>query len=168
MAESAVMHARKNPLDTLVVIAGVGHVTGRVGIPDRIHRRMGGGFDGRNAPFVIVPQQVHRPCRCHYHHCPFFHLLYLSFTRSIRLEPRGRPPHHPHSHPSPLSQPPLLFPLSGTFSPLTPLTTTPPSPFSQVDWNTESGLPEVTTPLSAADCDWAWYTEKEIESTGTA
>ena len=59
MAESAANHARRNPLDTLVVIAGVGHVAGRVGIPDRIHRRMGGGYSGSNKPFVVVPQQVH-------------------------------------------------------------------------------------------------------------
>ena len=91
MAESAAMHVKKNPQDTLVVIAGVGHVAGRVGIPDRIHRRLGDskvyGRMGGN-PFVVVP--------------------------------------------------------------------------SGVNWNSESGLPDVVLPPSADDCDWTWFTEKEI------
>ena len=45
-----------------------------------------------------------------------------------------------------------------------PYSPSTPSSLIQVDWNTESGLPEVTAPLSAADCDWAWYTEKEIDN----
>ena len=52
MAESAAMYSDNNPDDLLVVIAGVGHVAGRVGIPDRISRRV------KEEPFVIVPQSV--------------------------------------------------------------------------------------------------------------
>jgi uncharacterized iron-regulated protein len=82
MAESASMYAKDHADDLLVVIAGVGHVAGRVGIPDRIGKRL-------NAePFVIVPQQV--------------------------------------------------------------------------DWVATSGLPDVAMPLELEDCDWAWYTEKEL------
>jgi uncharacterized iron-regulated protein len=82
MAESVAMYAEKHSDDLLVVIAGVGHVAGRVGIPDRISRRV------KSDPFVIVPQQV--------------------------------------------------------------------------DWIASSGLPDVTLPLSIEDCDWAWYTEREL------
>jgi uncharacterized iron-regulated protein len=31
----------------------------------------------------------------------------------------------------------------------------------QVDW-LPTGLPDVEIPLGRQDCDWAWYTEKEI------
>lgn len=31
----------------------------------------------------------------------------------------------------------------------------------QVDW-LSNGLPDIDLPLSKTDCDWAWYTEKEI------
>lgn len=81
MAESAYNFITANPASTLIVIAGVGHVIGRVGLPDRISRRTG------QAPFVIVPLEV--------------------------------------------------------------------------DW-LESGLPDIESPLTSEDCDWAWYTEKEI------
>jgi uncharacterized iron-regulated protein len=85
MAESAAIYSTNHPEDMLVVIAGVGHVAGRVGIPDRISRRL------NNAPtFVIVPQPV--------------------------------------------------------------------------DWIASSGLPDVTLPLNVDDCDWAWYTERELTS----
>jgi len=53
MAESASNYVNANPDQTLMVIAGAGHVLGRTGIPDRIKRRIGG-----QAPFVILPQQV--------------------------------------------------------------------------------------------------------------
>ena len=82
MAESAAMYNDQHPDDLLVVIAGVGHVAGRVGIPDRISRRV------KAEPFVIVPLAV--------------------------------------------------------------------------DWIASSGLPDVTLPLSLDDCDWAWYTEREL------
>ena len=82
MAESAAMYSDSNPDDLLVVIAGVGHVAGRVGIPDRISRRV------KEEPFVIVPQSV--------------------------------------------------------------------------DWIASSGLPDVVIPLTSDDCDWAWYTEREL------
>jgi hypothetical protein len=91
MADSAALHLKQNPLDTFVVIAGVGHVAGRVGIPDRIHRRLAGSsVYGRSGgqPFVVVPEQV--------------------------------------------------------------------------DWNESSGLPDVAAPLTIDDCDWAWYTEKQL------
>jgi hypothetical protein len=84
MAESAAMYSKKSPDSLLVVIAGLGHVAGRVGIPDRIARRV----KSDSMPFVIVPQQV--------------------------------------------------------------------------DWNVENGLPEVVSPLTVSDCDWAWYTEREL------
>ena len=32
----------------------------------------------------------------------------------------------------------------------------------QVDWSSTTGLPDVEHPPSFADCDWAWYTEKEV------
>ena len=82
MAESAANHIEKNPDDLLVVIAGVGHVAGRVGIPDRISKRV------KVDPFVIVPLSV--------------------------------------------------------------------------DWIDSNGLPDVQIPLSTDDCDWAWYTVKEL------
>jgi uncharacterized iron-regulated protein len=84
MAESAAIYATKYPNDLLVVIAGVGHVAGRVGIPDRISRRT------KAETFVIVPQPV--------------------------------------------------------------------------DWIASSGLPDVNLPLTADDCDWAWYTERELSA----
>ena len=34
----------------------------------------------------------------------------------------------------------------------------------QVDWLPSTGLPDVDLPLTREDCDWAWYTEKEIVS----
>lgn len=52
MSESAASYIRKYPDEKLLVIAGVGHVAGRAGIPDRIEARV--GF----SPFVIVPQVV--------------------------------------------------------------------------------------------------------------
>ena len=84
MAESASIYSTNHPDDMLVVIAGVGHVAGRVGIPDRMSRRL------KEKPFVIVPQPV--------------------------------------------------------------------------DWIASSGLPDVALPLNADDCDWAWYTERELSS----
>jgi hypothetical protein len=42
----------RNPSSKLCVIAGVGHVKGRLGIPNRITKRTG------TIPFVIVPEQV--------------------------------------------------------------------------------------------------------------
>ena len=66
----------------LCVIAGVGHVKGRLGIPDRIARRT------NTKPFVIVPEQV--------------------------------------------------------------------------DWLSDTGLPDIDAPLMEEECDWAWYTEPEI------
>jgi uncharacterized iron-regulated protein len=33
----------------------------------------------------------------------------------------------------------------------------------QVDW-LPNGLPDIEIPLSREDCDWAWYTEREIIS----
>ena len=52
MAESASSFVSKYPGQMLLVIAGIGHVQGRVGIPDRIAKRTG------QAPFVVLPQQV--------------------------------------------------------------------------------------------------------------
>mmetsp|Transcript_19954 Transcript_19954/g.33388 ORF Transcript_19954/g.33388 Transcript_19954/m.33388 type:complete len:382 (-) Transcript_19954:558-1703(-) len=52
MSESAANYMAKYPDSTLVVIAGLGHVQGRVAIPDRIYRRT------RAEPFVIIPQPV--------------------------------------------------------------------------------------------------------------
>ena len=34
----------------------------------------------------------------------------------------------------------------------------------QVEWSSQNGLPLVATPLTIEDCDWAWYTEREIRS----
>lgn len=52
MSESVANYLKSNSDTTLIVIAGVGHVLGRVGIPDRITART------NLKPFVIVPQQV--------------------------------------------------------------------------------------------------------------
>lgn len=52
MAETAADFVNRNPEALLCVIAGVGHVKGRVGIPDRIRKRTS------SEPFVIVPEQV--------------------------------------------------------------------------------------------------------------
>lgn len=52
MSESAAMFLDANPESTLVIIAGLGHVRGRVAIPDRIYRRT------KAEPFVIAPQAV--------------------------------------------------------------------------------------------------------------
>lgn len=54
MSESAALYLNQFPESTLVVIAGLGHIKGRVAIPDRIARRV---HDAQ--PFVIVPQPVH-------------------------------------------------------------------------------------------------------------
>ena len=32
----------------------------------------------------------------------------------------------------------------------------------EVDWLSETGLPDIDVPLKPRDCDWAWYTQKEI------
>jgi len=53
MAESAANFIIGNPNTKLMVIAGTGHVTGRVGIPDRIAKRVEG-----TVPFVVVPYDV--------------------------------------------------------------------------------------------------------------
>lgn len=83
MAESTSNFIEHSPKDTIIcVIAGVGHISGRTGIPKRIFRRL------RTDPFVIVPHQV--------------------------------------------------------------------------SWSPESGLPDIMAPPSISECDWAWYTEKEI------
>lgn len=82
MAESVSRQVAQARDSLFVVIAGVGHVIGRVGIPDRIAQRC------RESPFVIVPQEV--------------------------------------------------------------------------AWSRESGLPDVEKPLSLAECDWAWYTQREL------
>lgn len=55
MAESAYTYLNSNPLNHLVIIAGLGHVLGRVGIPDRIQSK--GGVNGLK-PFVVAPQKV--------------------------------------------------------------------------------------------------------------
>ena len=81
MAESSAFYIKSNPSHLLLVIAGVGHVLGRSGIPDRIQKRS----HSKNPPFVILPQQV--------------------------------------------------------------------------GWQEASGLPDITVPLTIAECDWAWYTE---------
>jgi len=53
MAESASNYLKQTNNDKyLVIIAGIGHVLGRVGIPDRIQKRT------QKRSFVIVPQQV--------------------------------------------------------------------------------------------------------------
>lgn len=52
MSESASMFLKSNPETTLVVLAGKGHVKGRVSIPDRIAKRT------NSDPFVIVPEAV--------------------------------------------------------------------------------------------------------------
>lgn len=85
MSESAANYINKFPESVLVVIAGTGHVQGRVSIPNRIQKRIS---TSASNPFVIVPQQVM--------------------------------------------------------------------------WSKENGLPIVDSPLSPDDCDWAWYTEREI------
>lgn len=53
MSETASIYLNNVPNSKLCVIAGVGHVRGRVGIPDRIAKRTKGLH-----PFVIVPEQV--------------------------------------------------------------------------------------------------------------
>eukprot|EP01039_Chlorochromonas_danica_P011223 gene11223-12520_t len=52
MSESAALYLKANPEDTLVVVAGLGHIQGRLAIPDRIAKRH------QTRPFVIVPQAV--------------------------------------------------------------------------------------------------------------
>lgn len=52
MSESAALYLEKFPASTLVIIAGLGHVQGRVAIPDRLSKRI------RSRPFVIIPQSV--------------------------------------------------------------------------------------------------------------
>lgn len=90
MSESAANYLNQHPQSTLVVIAGRGHIKGRVSIPDRIEKRL--ASSERQPPFVIVPEEV--------------------------------------------------------------------------DWlaEEEGGLPAVKAPLTGSDCDWAWYTQKEIGS----
>ena len=53
MSETAAIYLNNVPNSKLCVIAGVGHVRGRAGIPDRIAKRTNGLH-----PFVIVPEQV--------------------------------------------------------------------------------------------------------------
>jgi uncharacterized iron-regulated protein len=84
MSESAANYLKRYPNHKLLVIAGLGHVLGRYGIPDRIEKRV--GF----RPFVIVPQVV--------------------------------------------------------------------------QWSDQTGLPNVNVPLTQDKCDWAWYTEAEIQA----
>ena len=56
MAESCANFLEKNgDCKTLIVMAGVGHVKGRVGLPDRIQKRLPAGS---TRPFVIVPESV--------------------------------------------------------------------------------------------------------------
>jgi uncharacterized iron-regulated protein len=88
MAESAAIFIDRNPSKTLLVIAGTGHVKGRVALPDRIAKRVVARRGDQYRPFVIVPEQV--------------------------------------------------------------------------EWSAENGLPMVQSPLSDSECDWAWYTEREI------
>ena len=52
MSETASNYIQENKDKYLIVIAGLGHVLGRVGIPDRIEKR------SNLQSFVIVPQQV--------------------------------------------------------------------------------------------------------------
>ena len=52
MSESAAQYLDKFPTSTLVIIAGLGHVQGRVAIPDRLSKRI------HSRPFVIIPQSV--------------------------------------------------------------------------------------------------------------
>lgn len=52
MSETVSSYVSQFPHSTIVVIAGLGHIIGRVAIPDRIQKRTG------LYPFVIVPQQV--------------------------------------------------------------------------------------------------------------
>lgn len=83
MADSVIKtHDIRNKNSLFVLIAGIGHILGRSGIPDRIAKRT------RHSPFVIVPQEV--------------------------------------------------------------------------AWSDDTGLPELDSPLTATDCDWAWYTEIEL------
>ena len=79
MSESAAQYIEKHPKSVVCVIAGLGHIMGRSGIPDRIARRT------KATPFVIVPQQV--------------------------------------------------------------------------GWSSDTGLPDIDTPLGKDACDWCWYTE---------
>ena len=83
MAESASNFIQSNPYVTLLVIAGSGHINGRVGIPDRIEKRIG------QAPFVIVP--------------------------------------------------------------------------TETEWSIE-GLPEVRVPPFQTQCDWCWFTERNLSA----
>jgi uncharacterized iron-regulated protein len=52
MADSAYRFAHSNPRSVLLVVAGVGHIQGRLGIPNRLARRLD------EPTFVVVPQQV--------------------------------------------------------------------------------------------------------------
>ena len=89
MAESASNYLNAYPDNTLVVIAGSGHVLGRTGLPNRIMKRLN-KFSSKDIrpPFVIVSEEV--------------------------------------------------------------------------NWSSETGLPDIDTPLKLEDCDWVWYTQKEI------
>eukprot|EP00595_Chromulina_sp_UTEXLB2642_P001088 CAMPEP_0196767274 /NCGR_PEP_ID=MMETSP1095-20130614/38301_1 /TAXON_ID=96789 ORGANISM="Chromulina nebulosa, Strain UTEXLB2642" /NCGR_SAMPLE_ID=MMETSP1095 /ASSEMBLY_ACC=CAM_ASM_000446 /LENGTH=102 /DNA_ID=CAMNT_0042134427 /DNA_START=449 /DNA_END=754 /DNA_ORIENTATION=+ len=52
MSESISEFIKSNPAVTVLVIAGSGHINGRVGIPDRVHSRT------REVPFVITPYEI--------------------------------------------------------------------------------------------------------------
>lgn len=52
MAQSAALYLKSYPNALLMVVAGIGHVMGRVGIPNRIRSRTG------KEPFVISPFEV--------------------------------------------------------------------------------------------------------------
>lgn len=54
MSQSAADYIEKHPQTIVCVIAGLGHILGRRGIPNRIKKRV----RDDNNPFVIVPQQV--------------------------------------------------------------------------------------------------------------
>ena len=60
MAQTAADYLNDNPDSIICVLAGVGHVKGRKGIPDRLMKRMK-NIPSIPAPFVIVPEQVSRP-----------------------------------------------------------------------------------------------------------
>ena len=43
---------------TLIVMAGIAHVKGRVSIPDRLQKRLKGSENAAQRPFVIVPEST--------------------------------------------------------------------------------------------------------------
>eukprot|EP01035_Chromulina_nebulosa_P022434 gene22434-29050_t len=83
MSESVSDFIKSNRAVTLLVIAGSGHINGRVGIPDRVYSRT------QEVPFVITPYEI--------------------------------------------------------------------------DWSVD-GLPVIDSPPGTSDCDWVWFTEKEIKN----